>query len=453
MADTQNTSIPGTQYACFISYTYAGDNPDWARWIQEELESYRTPPSLVGQPNRAGDPIPEKIFPVFRDETSASGTHNLTQELMTALDNTRYLIVICSPEAVESRWVSEEVAYFKSKVSSERVFGICVSGNPGAGAGEPGDCQPKAFREKVDPQGQPIGEMADPPLMPDFRVHGTDNGFTSAKAYETHLKADGYKPEAAREKADAYSARLENMKLKLIAGLLNVPLDQLTEREFAHQEKLRRDSEREASVTFATFLLAPFFIALSWVAMMYLWHLRVIDVDLEAHAIRIGDMVYMQAIMDTLGSAYVAVAGLLAFATIRLRNHFSLRQLVMAVSVFAILTLAANVALGLMSQDMVRRANYIDELAAREEYHVDPGVPNLRRMFDQYRLDGSEYSEACSNHTEDCERGPIVNAWLKRSAWFFFYPPITLISIMFIGVLLMRMRKEKGSLAAWFRRR
>jgi hypothetical protein len=62
-------------YWCFISYRHADDNEqdrEWASWLHQEIERYEVPAELVGTRNKRGDVIPERIYPVFRDEVSLS---------------------------------------------------------------------------------------------------------------------------------------------------------------------------------------------------------------------------------------------------------------------------------------------------------------------------------------------------------------------------------------------
>lgn len=58
-------------YQAFISYRHADNRESgrcWASWLHRALETYRVPPELVGTTNLRGGPIPERIYPVFRDE-------------------------------------------------------------------------------------------------------------------------------------------------------------------------------------------------------------------------------------------------------------------------------------------------------------------------------------------------------------------------------------------------
>ena len=54
------------------------------------------------------------LFPIFRDREELPASHDLSQEVRAALGASRSLIVICSPDARASQWVSREVEVFRA---------------------------------------------------------------------------------------------------------------------------------------------------------------------------------------------------------------------------------------------------------------------------------------------------------------------------------------------------
>jgi hypothetical protein len=54
----------------------------------------------------------------------------LTDSICTALDASRYLIVICSREAKQSPWVSREVNYFLQHHDASNAFVVLADGEP-----------------------------------------------------------------------------------------------------------------------------------------------------------------------------------------------------------------------------------------------------------------------------------------------------------------------------------
>src|SRR5258706_14909843 len=113
------------RYWCFISYRHADNRHEgrqWATWLHHSLETYEVPTDLVGTKNERGEVIPERIFPVFRDEDELPADADLASPIYRALDRSKVLVVLCSPRAVASTYVENEIRYFKQIGRSERVL-------------------------------------------------------------------------------------------------------------------------------------------------------------------------------------------------------------------------------------------------------------------------------------------------------------------------------------------
>lgn len=113
-------------YYAFISYRRSDEK--WARWLQRSLETYRFPTAI----KKTNIDLPKKIFPIFRDKTDLS-SGGLIDNLHHMLDESEYLIVICSPEsAAKGGYVDQEVAYFQSLGRNENIIPVIVEGTPNA---------------------------------------------------------------------------------------------------------------------------------------------------------------------------------------------------------------------------------------------------------------------------------------------------------------------------------
>jgi tetratricopeptide (TPR) repeat protein len=191
------------KYFAFISYSHADER--WSRWLHRSLETYRVPKRLIGRVTNRG-PVPGRLTPVFRDRDELTGAADLGSTVTAALGASRDLIVICSPAAARSRWVDEEVRAFKRMGRGDRILTLIVDGEPNATA-RPGEGQQECFtaslRFELDPDGGLSARPAEP-IAADLRP-GKD-GRTNAK-------------------------------LKLIAGLLGIGLDELKQREQRRQQK------------------------------------------------------------------------------------------------------------------------------------------------------------------------------------------------------------------------
>ncbi|WP_328860398.1 TIR domain-containing protein [Streptomyces sp. NBC_00306] len=65
---------------------------------------------------------------MFRDYTNLSANDNLPQSLRRALSDSRWLVLLASPRAAHSRWVNDEVAWWRENRRSERVCVALTSG-------------------------------------------------------------------------------------------------------------------------------------------------------------------------------------------------------------------------------------------------------------------------------------------------------------------------------------
>jgi hypothetical protein len=180
------------RYRAYISYSHADER--WAAWLQHALESYRVPRRLAARAD--GGTLPRRIAPVFRDREDLSTAHSLSDSLVAALRASEALIVVCSPAAASSRWVNEEVRQFQALGRANRVLCMIVDGDPAAPIGQGGCFPPALFDGVQDADAEPLA--ADPR---DF--------------------ADGRKL----------------ARLKVVAGLLGVRLDELRQRDLRHRRR------------------------------------------------------------------------------------------------------------------------------------------------------------------------------------------------------------------------
>ena len=155
--------------------------------------NYRIPTDLVGRATAVG-PVPRTLRPIFRDRDDFSAGPSLTEQTRAALEASRFLIVVCSPNALSSTYVNEEIRQFKALGRAAQVIGIIVDGAPGDAQRE---CLPPALR---------------------FRI-GADGAVTDSR--EEPIAAD------ARAEGDGKTLALQ----KTVAALIGVPLDELRRRD------------------------------------------------------------------------------------------------------------------------------------------------------------------------------------------------------------------------------
>lgn len=94
------------KYIAFISYNHA--DKSIAKKLQQKIYNFRLPAKL----REEYPDLPAKVGNVFRDDTHLT-SGDLSHALEDALDNSKFLIVVCSKETFESGWVKKEIEYFK----------------------------------------------------------------------------------------------------------------------------------------------------------------------------------------------------------------------------------------------------------------------------------------------------------------------------------------------------
>jgi WD40 repeat protein len=129
------------KYHAFLSYSHRDSHV--AAWLHKALEGFAVPPALVGQPTPAGV-APAHFKPIFRDRDELPSSDSLGAEIEKALNESAWLIVLCSPASAASPWVNAEITQFQNQHSAKRVLCLIIEGDaddkpvfPSAIGGEP----------------------------------------------------------------------------------------------------------------------------------------------------------------------------------------------------------------------------------------------------------------------------------------------------------------------------
>lgn len=113
-------------YDAFISYRHTDLDKFVAENIHKQLEAYRMPADVAGK--RPG--MKNKVERVFRDQEELPLTSDLNDPIMTALHNSDWLIVICSPRLRDSIWCKKEIETFIQLNGREKVLAVLIEGEP-----------------------------------------------------------------------------------------------------------------------------------------------------------------------------------------------------------------------------------------------------------------------------------------------------------------------------------
>ena len=206
---------PSPSHDAFISYSHK--DLVFARWLEEQLERYE-PPAGIG--------TEYKHLKIFRDEHDILVAPDLTEELKRHIQFSRYLIVVCSPEARKSSHVQMEIEEFAAAHGPEKILCVLRSGRPNSDV-EPGNAlQNQAFPDAVIQKGRE-------PAAADFRP----------QLKETFWRRHSREHEA---------------KLQILAVLLGVQKDDLARREEERRRRRRRRIVFAICMIFALLLAVGF---------------------------------------------------------------------------------------------------------------------------------------------------------------------------------------------------
>ncbi|MDQ3130697.1 MAG: TIR domain-containing protein [Acidobacteriota bacterium] len=113
---TDNTK--SYKYDVFISYSRK--NEAFAGKLEQALESYKPEKDLK---------VPQRFIEAFRDKEDFTGS-NYHKSLLKNLNDSSKLIVVCSPEARESRYVNDEIKQFVDVRGADHIIPVLFTGIP-----------------------------------------------------------------------------------------------------------------------------------------------------------------------------------------------------------------------------------------------------------------------------------------------------------------------------------
>ncbi|QXQ06775.1 tetratricopeptide repeat protein [Sphingosinicellaceae bacterium] len=238
-----------TRFSAFISYSHADSAV--ARWLHHSLETFRIPRALVGTPSPFGD-IPHRLPPVFRDRDELPASGDLGEELRSALADSRFQVVICSPQSARSKWVNEEILSFKRVHGEGRTLALIASGEPYAGGDL--ECFPPGLRFRLAADGT-LSDVRAEPIAADIRPGKDGRRLALLKiiAGLTGLKLDAL----ARRDAARRQRRLAIVTgLSLGVAVLTIGLAIYADGQRRVAESQRRLADKSLEFLIGTFAIA-----------------------------------------------------------------------------------------------------------------------------------------------------------------------------------------------------
>ena len=192
-------------YIAFISYRHLPLDMWTAKHIHRRIEHYVIPKEL----RKNGQ---KKIGYVFRDQDELPISSNLNANIQEALDRSEFLIVICTPETVKSRWVLGEIDYFLKHHARDHILAVLADGTP---------------------------ETSFPPQLTEGPSSEDGSPMERIEPLAANIVADG---KAKREKLFLTES------LRILAALIGCPYDALYRREIRYR---RRRTVAAVSTVFA----------------------------------------------------------------------------------------------------------------------------------------------------------------------------------------------------------
>ena len=180
------------KYIAFISYRHRQPDQTVAIRLHRMLEHFRIPKDLRTEGRT-------RLGRVFRDEDELPLSTDLGESIRAALENSEFLIAVCTPEYPKSRWCMEELDSFIAMHGQEHVLAILAEGTPE-------ESFPPQLLFAQDAQGR---RKAVEPLAANV----------TAPSLRQSLK------------------KLKTEKLRLIASMLDCPFDTLYQREKRYQQR------------------------------------------------------------------------------------------------------------------------------------------------------------------------------------------------------------------------
>ena len=114
--------MEGRKYYAFISYSHR--DKARAKRLYRRLERYRLPPKLV---KARQDALPRRLSPIFLDDEEMMGT-SVKQGMRRGLSQSRFLVVVCSPNSAKSTYVDDEAAFFVQDEREDHIIPYIIEG-------------------------------------------------------------------------------------------------------------------------------------------------------------------------------------------------------------------------------------------------------------------------------------------------------------------------------------
>ena len=196
-------------YTVFISYRHMPRDIAAAKAIHTKLENFAIPSHIKKTTGI------KKVGRCFRDQEELPTSSDLARDILDALANSKWLVVVCTPDTQYSKWCRAEIETFVKLHGRSRVLAVLAAGDP---------------RES----------------FPDILLYdeAEDGSLTEREPMAADIRADS---------VGQMKQKLKIEKLRLLAPILGVKFDDLRRRARERVFKIALTASAAAVAVFAVF--------------------------------------------------------------------------------------------------------------------------------------------------------------------------------------------------------
>lgn len=120
------SDLKGFHYDAFISYRHSDIDSFVAQNLHKKLENFKLPKSVLPKVQNGK----KKIERIFRDVDELPLSEDLSDPISKALQNSDYLITICTPRYPQSRWCMKEIEVFLQTHPRDHILVVLAEDEP-----------------------------------------------------------------------------------------------------------------------------------------------------------------------------------------------------------------------------------------------------------------------------------------------------------------------------------
>lgn len=203
------------KFEAFISYRHLEPDQQIAQAVHKMIETFRAPKEF--EINRQ-----KPVFRVFRDREELAAK-DLSDSIEDALQNSKYLIVICSRRLPLSEWCIKEIQTFRKLHGDDRIIPVLIEGEPSESFPWP----LKELKRESGGEGAQLQDILAADLRPDKILQG------DVASYESVTD-----PQEMKTLTKEALSLLKAEKYRIMATILGCSLGDLRQRDKERKNKL-----------------------------------------------------------------------------------------------------------------------------------------------------------------------------------------------------------------------